>query len=115
MSMLWWKPLTLGTLVERDVCVPETDGDSSLQLLGVTVGPLAGKGLCEGGLPVVDVTDHPDVDLGLLWDFHQFSAASPSAGLRHSSMDLGPYSATAMLIWTISAETVDPRMAVLFL
>ena len=30
-------------------------------------------------------------------------------------MDLGPYSATAMLIWTISAEMADPRMATLFL
>ena len=30
-------------------------------------------------------------------------------------MDLGPYSATAMLICTISAEMADPRMATLFL
>ena len=83
------------TLVEGDISVPEPDGDTSLDLLGVTVGPLAGKCLGEGGLSVVDVTDHPDVDLGLLGNFHSVFSSPP---LRSSSMGLGPYSAMTMLI-----------------
>ena len=109
--------LTLRALVERNISVSEADRDSPLQFLGVTVGPLSGEGSGQGRLPMVDVPDHPDIDLGLLRYFHQFSAgASPSgAGLRISSMVLDPYSTTFMLTWTIASEIVFPRMATLFL
>ena len=33
----------VGTLVEGHIGVPESDGDTSFDLLGVTVGPLTGK------------------------------------------------------------------------
>ena len=54
-----------GTLAEGGVCIPQADGDSSLDLLAMLIGPDAGEGLDQSGLAVIDMAHHADVYLRL--------------------------------------------------
>jgi len=56
---------TAGALAEGGVGVSQADGDASLDLLAMLIGPDAREGLDQGGFAVIDMAHHADVYLRL--------------------------------------------------